>query len=93
MTLPSLREEVEAILAFGGDKSLVRTENGVLAEHRPDIAEFAYNIKLNDPLSATDADKIAELAPASCRATVSKLYTAFNGLNIGMSPLRSLAWS
>lgn len=64
---------------------MIETEAGYLAQHSPEIAEFAYQIKINKPTSPEGIDFILGISNGANPEAIKNLYSQMNGLNLMMS--------
>ncbi len=76
------------VLSLIGSKhmtDIVETEAGFLALHNPEIAELAYEIKINNPIEKEGLEYILSIANGACPQALGKIYNSFNGLDLRMS--------
>ena len=59
---------------------LARLRDGYLAIHQPEKGQFAYRVKVNDPLSSTSIEKTVEFGSGADPVLIRRLYQLCNGL-------------
>lgn len=76
-------EEIRHLLELDRWPDLIVGPNGYAAKRRPDVAPFAYEVKINKPLGAEVLEKIVAFANGADPIMTRRLYSLCNGIRIG----------
>jgi hypothetical protein len=75
--------DIKELLNLNQFPDLVESSGGYAAKRRPDIAPFAYEIKVNKPLKAVTVQKVLDYSGGADENLVRELFGLCNGMRIG----------
>lgn len=80
-------KSIRDVLQLDRWPDLVVGPNGYAAKRRPDIAPFAYELVINNPLRAETLEKVVNYAGKADRELTRRLFSLCNGIRIGATKL------
>ena len=74
---------IREVLKLDQWPDLVAGPNGYAAKRRPDIAPFAYELKVNKPVDDSTLQTILEFAAGADPELTKELFSLCNGVRVG----------